>query len=286
MPASRPIEEDMHPTACTPPTRSPVVSHIKTVGNHSIWPCGGFTRSLRYIYILSKIEENHHSANLERKPHFGVLKPHMSSAVVTADTIQSRWLNWRQIRILVRKIIRGRLGTFSQKRGEVAVLSINSHVAAGRCWRGSWLIHPYLLQNLSNFFFFCSFGNVSERGKDLLISTIREFIILTLYFEVTLNMTRVMLRQTGKEMYIDAIYWKTNTYYKIIPYKPIIYINIAQHCGSVICYNLCISTGKAAQHFTFTNLFIFLIIHIFLPSFIIVCLSSSSSTSAFVRISW
>jgi len=41
---------------------------------------------------------------------------------------------------------------------------------------------------------------VSERGKDLLISTIRKFIVLTLYFEVALNMTRVILRQSGKEI--------------------------------------------------------------------------------------
>jgi NhaP-type Na+/H+ or K+/H+ antiporter len=40
----------------------------------------------------------------------------------------------------------------------------------------------------------------SQRGKDLFISTIREFIVLTLYFEVALNMTRVTMRQNRKEI--------------------------------------------------------------------------------------
>ena len=49
MPASRPIEEDMHPTACTPATRSPVVSPINRVVFLSIWPSGGTTQLLKIL---------------------------------------------------------------------------------------------------------------------------------------------------------------------------------------------------------------------------------------------
>ena len=60
------------------------------------------------------------------------------------------------------------------------------------------------------------------------------------------------------------------------------YLILAQHRRSVVCYYLCISTGKVAQHFTFINLFISLILHIYISAIIymIVCLSSSRSTRA------
>jgi hypothetical protein len=63
---------------------------------------------------------------------------------------------------------------------------------------------PVSFAKLVQITFFCSFGNVIERGKDL-ISTIREFIVLTLYFEVALIMTRVTLRQNSKEIKGDEL---------------------------------------------------------------------------------
>jgi hypothetical protein len=63
---------------------------------------------------------------------------------------------------------------------------------------------------------------------------------------------------------------------KTILYKPIsVYLILAQHRRSVICYYLCISTGKVAQHFTFINLFISLILHIYPPLFILLFASAA-----------
>jgi hypothetical protein len=63
---------------------------------------------------------------------------------------------------------------------------------------------------------------------------------------------------------------------KTILYKPIVYLILAQHRRSVICYYLYISTsGKVAQHFTVINLFISLILHIYPPLFILLFASAA-----------
>jgi hypothetical protein len=81
----------MHPAACTPPTRSPVVSPINRVVFLSIWPSGVTTRVLKILVDTFEYRVVPPLSLFEEKtPLWCVKAPYV---VCSSHTIQSRRLN-------------------------------------------------------------------------------------------------------------------------------------------------------------------------------------------------